>query len=179
MEQSMISPRQLSVRSDSVLPIQIIPPYLDIMNIFKPSGEMISRYPTLAVLGLVLVVFGATLLNKSRGPLGKLPPGPRGIPILGNVPQLIGQKWLTFTALKEKYGASVNTTVVKLDADLTTGPIVYLNAAGQHIVVLNTITAAAEVLDRKAVITSNRPRSIVVGIMTGELLIAFLNTTDV
>lgn len=54
-------------------------------------------------LGLsVLIVI--TLLNRSRGPWKHLPPGPRGIPFLGNVWHIVGDKWLTFTALKEKYG---------------------------------------------------------------------------
>jgi hypothetical protein len=38
------------------------------------------------------------------------------------------------------------------------GPIVYINVAGQDMVILNTHKAAADLLDRRAPIYSNRPR---------------------
>jgi len=149
------------------------------METFTSTKEIISRYPGLAALGLVLFVVGTSLLNKSRGPWRKLPPGPRGIPILGNLVQLMGDKWITFTALKKKYGVSLNRKLMNPSANLLTGPIMYLNAAGQPIIVLNTLKVASDLLDRKAAVTSHRPTNIVVGTMTGDLLITFLNPGDV
>ncbi|KAK1834410.1 cytochrome P450 2U1 [Podospora conica] len=55
----------------------------------------------------------------------------------------------------------------------------YLNAAGQHVVVLNSLQAVADLLDRKSAVTSHRPRSIVVGIMTGNLMLPFLNPGEI
>jgi hypothetical protein len=54
----------------------------------------------------------------------------------------------------------------------------YLNAAGQSIVVINTLEAAAELLDRKAIITSDRPRLIVPEMMTGGLFMPFVGHND-
>jgi hypothetical protein len=55
-----------------------------------------------------------------------------------------------------------------------TGPITYLNVAGQPVIVLNTHKAAADLLDRKAAIYSDRPRNIVAHeILTGGLLVVF------
>lgn len=51
----------------------------------------------------------------------------------------------------------------------------HLSVAGQCIIVLNTLKAAADLLDRKAVVSSNRPRSITVAIMTGGMMMPFLN----
>lgn len=45
--------------------------------------------------------------------------------------------------------------------ELSTGPIVYLNAVGQPLIVLNTHRAAADLLDKRAAIYSDRPDMIV------------------
>jgi len=133
---------------------------MDVTTIIHPARELAGQHPRLAALGFVLILILTTVLRNAaaRGPLKKLPPGPRGFPVLGNVRELIGDKWVTFTALKEKYG-----------------DLMYLNAAGQHVVVLNTLEAVSELLDLKAAVSSSRPRSIVVGIMTGNLMLPFLN----
>ncbi|KAJ3805577.1 cytochrome P450 [Lentinula lateritia] len=92
---------------------------------------------------LILLVVRLVLGFKNRG---RLPPGPRGLPILGNALQLasVSQIWLMFDKWKSQYG-----------------PITYLNLAGQHIVVLNTKAAALELLERRSAIYSDRPKSIV------------------
>ncbi|KAJ3849013.1 hypothetical protein EV368DRAFT_23918, partial [Lentinula lateritia] len=74
------------------------------------------------------------------------PPGPRGLPILGNILQLASasQIWLIFDEWKSQYG-----------------PIMYLSLAGQHVIVLNTKAAAIELLERRSAIYSDRPKSIV------------------
>lgn len=45
-----------------------------------------------------------TIFYLWRRPRGKLPPGPRGIPLLGNLFQLPKLQWLQFTEWKQKYG---------------------------------------------------------------------------
>ena len=42
-----------------------------------------------------------------------------------------------------------------------TGDVVYLNVAGQPTIVLNSQKAASDVLDRRAAVTSGRPRFVV------------------
>jgi len=56
------------------------------------------------------------------------------------------------------------------------GDVVYLNAAGQPIIVLNTQKVAADLLDRRAGIYSDRPRNIVAAqILCGGLAMVFQN----
>ncbi|KXX76226.1 Cytochrome P450 2U1 [Madurella mycetomatis] len=55
----------------------------------------------------------------------------------------------------------------------------HLTAAGQDLIILNDLKSASDLLDRKATTTSHRPPNIVVGIMTGNLLITFLNPGEI
>ena len=55
------------------------------------------------------------------------------------------------------------------------GPIVRINAAGTTIIVLNDRKVAHDLLDLQAADTSNRARIIVGDLMTGGLMISFLN----
>jgi hypothetical protein len=60
------------------------------------------------------------------------------------------------------------------------GPIVYLNIAGQHTVVLGNHKVAADLLDRRAAIYSDRARNIVASeLLTGGLVFAFSQHNDV
>jgi hypothetical protein len=54
------------------------------------------------------------------------------------------------------------------------GDLIYLNAAGQPIVIINSQKVAVELLDRRAGIYSDRPSDVVAcDIMTGGLLLGF------
>jgi hypothetical protein len=60
------------------------------------------------------------------------------------------------------------------------GDLIYLNAAGQPIIVLNSQKVAADLLDRRAAIYSDRPSNIVAcEIMCGGLLLPFARYSDV
>ncbi|KAF8191536.1 cytochrome P450 [Mycena galopus ATCC 62051] len=86
-----------------------------------------------------------------------MPPGPAGLPFLGNIFQLPPLQWLQFTEWTAQYG-----------------PVFSLNLAGQPVVVLNTHQAATDLLDHRSTIYSDRPRFIVAGeTLTGGLLLPF------
>lgn len=60
------------------------------------------------------------------------------------------------------------------------GPIFYLNIAGQDTVVIGSHKVAADLLDRRAMIYSDRARNIVASeLLTGGLIFAFSQHNDV
>ncbi|KAJ3747106.1 cytochrome P450 [Lentinula detonsa] len=72
-----------------------------------------------------------------------LPPGPWSLPWIGNLQYLISHpNWLTYTDWYQRY-----------DSD-----IVHVNIAGHSFIILNTLEAATELLDRRSGIYSSRPR---------------------
>ncbi|KAG1737603.1 cytochrome P450 [Suillus lakei] len=78
------------------------------------------------------------VLNKNPA---AYPPGPRGWPLVGNIqdmPQI--KPWLTFAEWGKKYGA-----------------ISHVEVLGQHIIVLNSVKSAMDMLDKKGTVYSDRP----------------------
>ncbi|KAJ7446023.1 cytochrome P450 [Mycena galericulata] len=102
----------------------------------------------ISILGVISIVY-----RRKRD----LPPGPRGLPFVGNIFQLPKKgQYLQFTKWKEQYG-----------------PIFSLNLMGQLVVVLNTHKVTADLLDRRSLIYSDRPRFIMVfEYLSGGLLIS-------
>jgi hypothetical protein len=62
---------------------------------------------------------------------------------------------------------------------LAPGPMVYLNLAGQHMLILNDPKVGCDLLDRRAAIYSDRPRNIVAGeILTRGILLPLTRYGD-
>ncbi|KAJ7595756.1 cytochrome P450 [Mycena floridula] len=88
-------------------------------------------------LGLFAIVASYSKLAKRRD----LPPGPKGLPLIGNVADLpSSQPWLKFAEMGKKYGG-----------------MTYLNVLGTSILILNSPEHAFELLDKKSKISSDRP----------------------
>jgi hypothetical protein len=63
--------------------------------------------------------------------------------------------------------------------DAFKGPIVHINVMGQPLILLSGHKITADLLERRAAIYSDRPRSIVASeMMTGGMLFAFTGSTD-
>ncbi|KAJ6529904.1 cytochrome P450 [Mycena vulgaris] len=96
--------------------------------------------PTL--LASLAGIFSLVLVHRlSRKQRGSLPPGPRGLPVIGNVLDMPSvTEWLTFAEWGSKWGGTCSVTLL-----------------GQPIVILNA-ASAMEAMDTKGSVFSTRPR---------------------
>ncbi|KAF9464583.1 cytochrome P450 [Collybia nuda] len=89
--------------------------------------------------------------RRFKSALAPLPPGPRGLPLLGNALHLPPSRpWETFAQWGKIYGG-----------------ILYLNAFGKSIVVLNDVNYAFDILDKKSRIYNDRPKMMMAGQLVG------------
>src|SRR6266581_2382879 len=104
---------------------------------FQLKVQDYGVFPAGLILGLVVFRVLLYLTSPSR----KLPPGPRGYPIVGNLLELGSGQWIKFAEWQKKYGQflfSLSSCLGVIVKPSRTGDLIYLNAAGQPIIVMNT-----------------------------------------
>lgn len=97
---------------------------------------MVANSIAAILIGLVCLY----LLRRIFGSSVSLPPGPKGLPIIGNLFDLPkAYNWIQWAKYRDLYG-----------------PISSLTVLGQHFIIINDQNAAIELLDRKSLIYSDR-----------------------
>ncbi|KAI0072737.1 cytochrome P450 [Panus rudis PR-1116 ss-1] len=129
------------------------------MALSIPSGSSDPYY----LLFTILIVW--LVSAEIRGYLWRrqLPPGPPGLPLLGNTLQMPTKlPWIRFFEISKKYG-----------------PVISFNAAGQTVIVLNDLKSTFELLDRRGLNYSHRPRFIKAGeLLCDGIMLSFISYGD-
>ena len=107
--------------------------------------ESISR-AVITLLGGVVLIFGF-ISYRYYAFRRRLPPGPPGLPVIGNLHEMPkSHPWLTQTELHKKYG-----------------PIFSMQYGLSTVIYLGTHEVARELLEKRSNIYSSRPRMVMVG----------------
>lgn len=103
-----------------------------------------------AFLAGLLVLACGLVLRPRRRP--RYPPGPKGLPLVGNMLDIPTEyAWERYYELGKEYGSDV----------------LFFRVLGSHFLVLNSAAAANELLEKRANIYSDRPQTVVLHELTG------------
>lgn len=131
--------------------------------ITAPSSSMItSTTACAAAFGCVTVIYILRrYLGNTRPTACPLPPGPPGIPWVGNVIGIdTSAPWLTYRDWAKTYGKlspCVGTTLFPTHVDTRAGDIVHARLLGKDIIIINSEKIAKDLLDSRSSNNSDRP----------------------
>ncbi|THG93113.1 hypothetical protein EW026_g8030 [Hermanssonia centrifuga] len=151
----------------------------------------LSQWSTLLTLSF-LIIFTKLfiMLIRARHLRKVMPPGPTGLPLLGNVLEMPKKEtWKKLGEWNQQYGAShkpqlhafANDLHAMLDVVMlfSLGPINSLNMAGQPIIILNTQEVVTDLLDRRSAIYADRPHFVMVNdVLCGGMNLGFMPYGD-
>ncbi|TFK50520.1 cytochrome P450 [Heliocybe sulcata] len=110
-----------------------------------------------------IVCTGLFVRSRSKTRHLPLPPGPKPLPLVGNVLDIpLKQMWLAATGWAKQYG-----------------DVVYVHVFGVALVFLNTTDAAFDLMEKRGAIYSDKPRLVMTGELCGcESMVAFTRYGD-
>jgi hypothetical protein len=128
------------------------------------AGVYRNYLTTQDLIVLLAVALFLYLWHSRRSQRLKYPPGPPSDPFIGHLRYLPStEQERTFATWGEQYGARKSFQFMHTALIKVTGDIVYVHCLGKKILVLNSVEAAHDLLDKRSAIYSDRPRSVVFG----------------
>ena len=125
---------------------------------------ILGTYPyyKLAALFFSLVLFKQRKKSRDGNPNGlPLPPGPKGYPLIGNLFNMpIYKPWIVYDEWSKIYGKTfvINDLLQQITGH--SGDMIYLNVLGQHIVIIRSLEAIADLFEKRSSNYSDRKQLI-------------------
>ncbi|KAI0288698.1 cytochrome P450 [Russula brevipes] len=104
------------------------------------GGDSPVKLVAVTALAAFVLWLISQVIKKS---LRTLPPGPKGLPLIGDVQHIADDKWLMSPERRREYGE-----------------MMYISALGQGLLVLNSQRVAIDLFEKRSTIYSDRPRYI-------------------
>lgn len=124
-----------------------------------------------AVVFVAALVVAYQALSLLRRRPARLPPGPPALPLLGNILEVIQRSsWVKFREYKDTYGEhSVHQSNASCCCLMVfpAGDLVFFQGFSNKVLVLNSMSAIDDLLEKRANIYSDRPLLTAVGELMG------------
>ncbi|KAH9021013.1 cytochrome P450 [Lactarius pseudohatsudake] len=122
-----------------------------------------SNDPTALPLAAFLLLAGIWLIPRlAQSYIRNLPPGPRGLPLIGDVIHITDHEWLASPQRRDDYGE-----------------VMYINALGRGMLIINSQHVAIDLLEKRSTTYSDRPHYISAGdFMTKNMSFSILPYGD-
>ena len=134
---------------------------MDRLSHHSASMNTLTIACTVSLGCITLIYIGRRYLGGTR-PILPLPPGPPGLPWVGNVIGIDTKApWLTYREWAKTYGKSLYAETTPSTHVVTrAGDIVHSRLLGQDIIIINSEKIARDLLDNRSSNNSDRPHFI-------------------
>ena len=133
---------------------------------FLPSAHF-GQAVLILIPSCSAIYFVFKLLRGSSS-MPPFPPGPRPLPFIGNALDVpLSSPWLVFAQWAKCYGMQSGPPSKERLNIFSTGEINLLTIFGRHIVIINSLDVARDVLSKRSAIYSDRPRWVMGGDLCG------------
>ena len=110
------------------------------------------------LISVFLLLAVTVAIRSHRKTTSRLPPGPKPLPIVGNILDIPRDpQWMGYASLAKKYGVSCNSRWFGLHLMVKIGDMIGLNMFGQPVIILGSSKAAIDLLDKRSACYSDRP----------------------